>query len=319
MSIHNGNSSDRPWATNTGELDVGFPDLLSVLTKRKWTIVVVTIIVAVVATAFAVKQKTTYTSEGTVLVATTAQPSSSTADPLATEKQLAQSDYVAGLVAKDVKLRQTNKEILKGLSVSVPLGTQILDFKYTNQNPAIAQQTAQSFIKSYLAYRAQLLQGMLASSQAVSDQANALRHDLNVAQAAAANAPAGSAAAAAANNRVDTLTDQITSLDIHLTTLLSSDNLVTTTSASSALPALKNDPPLSRAIVVGVIAGLVVGALAALMLEFVEHKRRDRDAHIVELRREVNAFAERLAEDVGDITRVGIPGGHRTDRPQSSR
>jgi capsular polysaccharide biosynthesis protein len=319
MNIHNGTPTDSPWATDAGELDVGFPDLLSVLTKRKWTILIVTIIVAAVATAFAVKQKTTYTSEGTVLVATTAQPSSSSADPLATEKQLAQSDYVAGLVAKDMKLRQTNKEILKGLSVSVPLGTQILDFKYTDQSPAIAQRTAQSFIKSYLAYRAQLLQGMLASSKAVSDQADQFRHDLAAAQAAAARAPAGSDAAAEANTRVNDLTDHITDLDTHLSTLLSSDNLVTTTSASSAQPALKNDPPLSRAIVIGVIAGLVVGALAALALEFVERKRRDRQARIVELRREVNAFAERLAEDVGDITRVGIPSGHRTDRPQTSR
>ncbi len=319
MSIHNSTPPERPWAKDGAEIDVGVPDLLGVLAKRKWTIVIVTILVAAVATAFAMKQKTTYTSEGTVLVATTAQATSTGAQALATEKQLVKSDYVAGLVAKNLKLTKTNKEILKNLSVTVPLDTQILDFKYTDQSPAVAQRVAQSFITNYLAYRAQLLQGMLASSAAVGNQAQALRTDLAAAQTAAAKAPVGSAASATANARANTLSDQITALDSRITTLLSSDNLVTSTSASSATPALKNPTPLTRAIAVGIIAGLVVGALGALALEFVARKRREREARILELRREVNAFAERLAEDVGDITRVGVPGRHRTDRPQSSR
>src|SRR5665213_2533103 len=108
MSIHNSTPSERPWAKDGAEIDVGLPDLLGVLAKRKWTIVIITILVAAVATAFAMKQKTIYTSEGTVLVATTAQATSTGAQALATEKQLAQSDYVAGLVAKDLKLKQTN-------------------------------------------------------------------------------------------------------------------------------------------------------------------------------------------------------------------
>jgi succinoglycan biosynthesis transport protein ExoP len=318
MSIHNGIPADRPWGAEGEELDVGFPDVLAILGKRKWTIVIVTVLVAALSFAFAAKQKTTYTSEGTVLVATTAQATSSGAQALATEKQLARSDYVAGLVAKDQHLQLTNKQIVAKLSVTVPLDTQILDFKYTDDNATTAQHVAQSFIKNYLVYRAHLLKGMLASSAAVSDQAQALRADLADAQAQAARSPIGSAAAATANARVNTLSDQITQLDQRLTTLLSSDNLVTSTSASNAAPALKNPPATSKSVAVGIIAGLVLGAFAALALEFVARKRRAREARIVELRREVNAFAERLAEDVGDITRVRVPGGHRTDRPQSS-
>ena len=67
-------------------------------------------------------------------------------------------------MVQNLKLSQTPEELLKGLSVTVPIGTQILDFKYTAATPALAQQVAQGFIDAYLSYRAELLKGMLASS-----------------------------------------------------------------------------------------------------------------------------------------------------------
>lgn len=285
MSMVDDVPAERPWTGEGADIDVGFPDLLSVLAKRKITLVVVAVLVAAISVGFAVTQKATYTSEGSVLVATTAQPTAGGAQVLATETQLARSRPVALLVVGDLGLRRTPEDVVKGLSVSVPLGTQLLDFKYTSASRADAQRIAQAFVDSYLKFRAQLLQGMLASSKAISDQADSLRQALADAEATAARS-GNAAAVATANAQAGSLTDEITALDQKLTTLLASDNLVTSTSAQNAAPAVVNKPSVVKAGVVGLVAGLLLGALAALAFEYVGRrprkqrlsKRRQREA-----------------------------------------
>ena len=301
MSAGNGMPTEAPWAQADADIDIGFSDMFRVLTKRKLTVIVVTILVIVISVGSALKQSTTYTSEGSILIATTAQPTSGGGQVLTTEKALAHSRPVAIIAGQAAHQTQTPDALLSNLSVSVPLDTQILDFKYTAATPTLATVMAQAFINAYLQYRGQLLEDMLSSSQSISQQTDNLRKALADAQAqiSAATNPADAAAASA---KVRTLTDQIAALDQKLTTLLSSDNLVTTATAQQAAPAVKNPAPITKAIAVGLFAGLVVGAAAAFVFEYFGRRRRDRDPRITALRSEVHAFmAERSTEDGGEV------------------
>ena len=321
MSVANEAPVDRPRAVDDADIDIGVPDVFGVLAKRKWTVAVVALLVAAASFASASTQKITYTSEGSVLVATTAQTAAGAA-PLATENQLAESRQVASLVAQNLKLTDTPEQLLTGLSVSVPLGTQILEFKYTAATPDLAEKVAQGFVDAYLGYRAQLLKGMLESSRAVSDQVDVLRRSLVVAQAAAARPRSSGAAAASA--QVDALTGQITALDQKLTTLLSSDNLVTSTTAQPAAPAVENRPAPVKQTIVGLMAGLVVGAFVAFAFEFLgrrrrERRKRERDTRVSAVRNEPHVLpADRITPDFGEMPQVTGWGSAARTPPSSS-
>lgn len=126
-------------------------EVLDVLGLRKWSILVVTLLVTAMALLASSRQTPVYRSEAWVLVISTDADGS---DPnLETEMQLISSVAIAEIVADTLEISGNPRRLLDDLSVDRPADTEILDISYSHPDPVEAQRRAQGFAAGYLAYR----------------------------------------------------------------------------------------------------------------------------------------------------------------------
>ncbi|MEP7089088.1 MAG: hypothetical protein ABI776_03180 [Nocardioidaceae bacterium] len=141
-------------------------------------IVVLTVLGAAAGFALGSRSADRFTAEASVLVAPlTGNPYSPNGNGddlvnLETEAQLVSSDTVAAKVVTELG-GLTTREALDGLSVTVPANTQILVVDQTAGSRADARARAQSFAKSYLAFRTER------ANQVVSAQAGRIQKQIN--------------------------------------------------------------------------------------------------------------------------------------------
>jgi uncharacterized protein involved in exopolysaccharide biosynthesis len=269
---------------NGADVDLGLSDVFAVLIARKWTVLGVALLVTAASVFSASRQATTYSSKASVIVTSAAQTSIEALQLLATEKRLARSRPVAAIVVEDLNLSETPEELLDNLSVRIPLDTQLLEFSYTASTPEAAERLTQGFVDAHMKYQAELLDGLVASTRAIDSQIDGLREELENAQTRVANAST-TEELTAATTEVNSLTAQISALEQKRTTLLTAAPVASTIS-EPATPAEQNSPPLVRAAVVGLLAGLVLGAFVAGLLELLSRRRsrnRGQPAHPAEL------------------------------------
>jgi polysaccharide biosynthesis transport protein len=161
---------------------VDLRDLLTLLWRRKWTVAAVAAVVLAAALLFSLLQTPIYESKASVLVAApaSASPGGTRAGPnMATEKLVASSLAVARDVVDALHLSEQPDDLLKRLSVDVPVDTEILDFTFADRSPKVAQQGAQAFAGAYLEYRQEKLERDTRGSRAtLQDQIGKLEKDL---------------------------------------------------------------------------------------------------------------------------------------------
>jgi polysaccharide biosynthesis transport protein len=112
------------------------------------------IALAVTAGAYVVAkaQKSTYTSQATVVVfGESSSANSQQPVIMATEKGIISSQAVLSIAARSVGLSQT--ALQNGLSVTVPVDTDLLQIAFSDQNPRLAQRAAAGIAYAYVAYR----------------------------------------------------------------------------------------------------------------------------------------------------------------------
>jgi capsular polysaccharide biosynthesis protein/Mrp family chromosome partitioning ATPase len=139
-------------------------DLVAGLRAHIWTILLTAAVVTAIVVAMSLRQTPQYTAAASVVLQDSGDTTST--PNMATEKQIASSDTVANQVIGSLHLRETPDEVASGLSISVPVDTNVLVFSYTSPDPREAQQRAQAFADAYLSYRHQAL---LRASQAAND------------------------------------------------------------------------------------------------------------------------------------------------------
>jgi len=130
------------------------PDYVRVVNERKWTIVVVTALVVAFGLLFAWLEPTLYRASARAAIKPlpVGLPGSAPTFNLDTESERAASSAVAEIVRDDLGTEGTDG-LLDGLDVQPEIGTEILVFTYTDEDPGFAQAAANSFAQSYLAYR----------------------------------------------------------------------------------------------------------------------------------------------------------------------
>jgi uncharacterized protein involved in exopolysaccharide biosynthesis len=269
-------SSSQP-SVVSNDFELGVGDVVGVLRARAWLIIVVAVMVSAAAVLSAARQEPTYSSMGSVVVATTAQNSGQGTQLLATDKELARSRAVATLAAKQLRSKESVDDLRAKVSVSVPHGTHLLQFRATAATEGAAERLTDAFLSSYVRYKGQLLDDMVSATSAIDKRTDALRLRVADAEAAAADAPTPEARAAA-RDAIASLTSEINTLDQQRTRLLDSVPAAATI-ADNASPGKRDQPPLKRTAVVGFIAGLVLGAALAYVLEHFK-KRRQKTALI---------------------------------------
>lgn len=81
---------------------------------------------------------------------------------LESEAQLVRSENVATLVARDLGQAVDVSDLLAGVSVAVPVNTQILEINYTAGSGAVAASRAQAFAEQFLSYRQERTENLTA-------------------------------------------------------------------------------------------------------------------------------------------------------------
>ena len=163
-------------------------EYLSILRYRKWSILLVTLLVTGSAVAFSLRATPVYTSTARIQVLPALLPGTTSTTPpiinMETERGLVDSAAVAELVREGLELDDPIGTILGPLDVSVEANTEILDIAYTDPDPALAQRMADGFSEQYLIFRTQQasepVEAKLAETQAQMDD---VREEIEAVQA----------------------------------------------------------------------------------------------------------------------------------------
>jgi capsular exopolysaccharide synthesis family protein len=124
-------------------------EYLAVLRRRKWSILLVTVLVVGAALAFSLSQTPLYTARAKVLVAGPV----GTFINLETEREVAGSQPVADLVREDLRLDRSVEALLAGIDVTGITETEVLEIAYTSPDPTEAQGVSNAFAENYLEHR----------------------------------------------------------------------------------------------------------------------------------------------------------------------
>jgi capsular exopolysaccharide synthesis family protein len=131
-------------------------EYLRVIRTRKWSIILVTLLLTGVALFFSFRQVPVYQSTTKVLVEpfslNPAQATSTLVD-LETEQGLVATQPVAERAAAALGGNRTPASLLSGLSVEVVPNTQFLLIRYSSTDPAFAAAASGAIATSYIEYR----------------------------------------------------------------------------------------------------------------------------------------------------------------------
>jgi uncharacterized protein involved in exopolysaccharide biosynthesis len=253
---------------------------LSVLWRKKWFVLVLTLLTVGTALALSFLQPTTYTSTSKMLVNPVALnppgsvPLGSTID-LATEAEVVRSQEVAQLAAQTMSGSVSAGAVLADTSVSYATGTQILFISCSASTASQAAQGANAVSDAYLSNRKQ--QALDAIDSAVT-QANSqiadLQEQATAAAMAAAEAKPGSSAQIDALNQAAQLNGQIAIWQGNaamLNTMAVDPGRVLLEAGEPSHPA---SPDHGRDAARALILGLIIGMAAALFVDAVQRRAR---------------------------------------------
>ena len=242
-------------------------DYLHVLRRRKWLVLLAVVLVPASAVAFSLRQSELYEATAQVLISrqNLASQVNGTPDPyssqpadrvLQTQANLARVPAVAVQVITSADLRETTDEFLKRSSVTPKQNSDLLDFKVTDSNPAVAARLATAYATQFTNYRRQLDTSAFESARA--DVTNRLKQ--------LADAGQGDSALYAS------LVDKEQQLQT-LQTLQGSNALV----VNSFTDAVQVQPKPVRNAILGLALGLLLGLGMAFLFEALDLRVRSSD------------------------------------------
>jgi polysaccharide biosynthesis transport protein len=252
---------------------VDIRDFFSLLWRRRWRIAAIVAAVVAAAVAFSLVQTPVYVSKASVLIEAPPQTGGIQAGPnMATEKLVASSYEVADRMVRSLKLRERPRDLLRNLSVDVPVETEILDFSYAAPSPETAKQRAQAFAEAYLAFRKEKLsEETRAARTSTLSQISGLNRELEKLQERL-DGPDGSVSRAERNRLQSQATfigSKILSLQTRLNELDSQENASPGQIVEpAALPSRPSSPNYPLNAMLGVVVGLMLAVGVVVAREF---------------------------------------------------
>lgn len=273
-------------------LSVPFSDYLRVLRTRSLTIVLVTLLVAGLATAAAATRPVRYVASATVLL----RPM--TADPLqgfeaasrlidiVTERQVAQSATVAQAAVERLGTDMTPEQLVEGLTIETAETSQVLRFVHEAGDPQVAADRAMAFADAYLAFRADRATETLARARtALESRFGDVTTEMAAVEAQVAElAPDADGAAPTAEDaealaeleaRLDVLRTQRALLANELSQLSGAAVNPGEVISPAVPPRNPAGPGLPEAVIVGLAMGAVLGVAAAFARDRLDGIVRD--------------------------------------------
>jgi ATPases involved in chromosome partitioning len=252
--------------------------LKDVFKHRRVTIAVVTVVVFGASLAFSFSRMPIYTASSSVLVQT---PLGSTVAPnMDTEKKLADSTAVAEIVARRAGVGRDPHDLLESLSISVPVGTEILVISYSSPNRYVAQAGAEGFADAYLAFRQQQLVGETISTRtALQEQITGFTKQLSQVERRAAHGANASVTSAEASSLTTLIAGAEQRLESLTPASVVSAGQVVDAATVPTSPARPSHPIDG---VLGLLVGLILGTLVGWIRERWDDRVRDaEDAELI--------------------------------------
>ena len=125
-----------------------FPEYLRILRTRKWSVIIVLVLLVGAAYAYSARQTPIYQGTARVLVLPMSNPVSggnqtrNNPIDMPTEQQVATGEPVATLVQKDLHITTPISTLLKHLKVTVVMNTDVLNFAYQDPSKTTAATVA---------------------------------------------------------------------------------------------------------------------------------------------------------------------------------
>jgi polysaccharide biosynthesis transport protein len=296
--------------------DSSFQQQTYVIRSRKWTVLSVALVGALVAVALSVVRSPSYVSTATVLVTgstngidSPSAPSTVAGPDMNTELKLATQPSVAQLAAATLRDSGGGVDVLRHISVDVPIDTDILEFNYAAATPEAAKSGAQAFAGAYLQYRrSQNIKTLTQESQSLQARVAILTKQLGSLQRRASRTTD--------RNQKSLLQSQITNLAAQIAALqqklADADPTQYPGVGQIAQPAsLPRSPsrvnPLLAG-VVGLVFGLILGIGVALLREYLDDTLQNAGHLQAELGLPVFGVIPRRSER-GLASRLGGRGG----------
>ena len=255
-------------------------DVPGALWRRRWLIVVLTLIGAAAALVASMLSPTVYASTTKVVIEPTALnppgsvPLASTIS-LPTDAELVRSQPVLAAAAEALGGDTTEAGLGARVSAATEIDSQVVAITVQAPTAEGARDGADAVAEAYLAYRAE--QAIADAQRAIAqaeEQLVGLRAKLDEATEAQQRAPAGSPAATQATNEVAQLNGQIAIWENAMSML----NVAAVDPGSvivpAPLPAAPTSPDRTQDLVRGALAGLLVGLVVGLALEARANTRR---------------------------------------------
>ncbi len=264
-------------------------DLLRILARRKWTILLATLLATGIAAAYSFTRAPTYTAKATVLVRPVlTSPLEGRSDEvnMPTEIELVTSSAVAQLARGMMGDEAPPQALLSRVSVRNPAGTEILEISFSDPDPRRATRGAQAFTDAYLRFRSEQA---AATIQRYAERLRAEIADLD-AQIASINEQLSSAPAGSSQWR--TLSDRRSQLDASRLALqgqLVSISALSTDPGQIVQPALRPTSPSSPDHPINLALGLLAGLVGGMTLAYARERFSDRIAEPVVLERYLGA------------------------------
>lgn len=184
---------------------------------------------------------------------------------LETEAQVARSEEVLGVVAEKHP-QLTVRELARGLQITVPPNTQILEISYTAADPSSAQAVADEIATTFLANRVRRFDEVNQTQiDQVRSQTDSVISDLRDATEAAAQGT--SAEQLFQSQLANALRNELVSLRAQRTALENSEAPPGTVISPATLPVGGTALVARAAPLAGAILGLLIGCLLAVLVE----------------------------------------------------
>lgn len=285
------------------------------IVRRRWRLVVVIAVLgAVCGVEYSAHAGHSYTAQASVVVDAVTQGPQGASTPvttavnMSTEQAIAQSAAVIQLAAAKlgVPVAQLDASAAKRLSVSVPASTlttsNVLQINWQADKPALAQQGANAFAASYLAYRQHVLQGEVTVLQKnLQQQAATLKKEISSLSGQLSGTTSGTSANQVLTVELTQVSQQYNTTQADLAGIpaynISGGQLI-----SALLPSKPSGVSRSVLAAGGLILGLLIGLVIAFARDLFDDRMRDSG----QLEQRLGAVT--LAVLPSSISRAGVRG-----------
>jgi uncharacterized protein involved in exopolysaccharide biosynthesis/Mrp family chromosome partitioning ATPase len=248
------------------------------LRRQTWIVVAAALLGALLGYGASVARPGSYVASASALI--TALPGNPYAPGVSgqdgavaveTESRVASSDSVSALVAKE--LGEDPDKLSKGVSVSVPPSTSIIQVSFASSDPEFARRAAQAYVDNFLAYRADRAGSVNAA------QISALTHQRDTVQTQRDDTKTLAAGDPDYNSLIKRYNSQIVALNAQIGALQAQEpdpgrviSPATTPKKTSGLPPL-----------LYIVGGLLFGLVGGVALALARQRRDDRVLHVDEI------------------------------------